>query len=100
MYVSSSISKFKPYLTRELNGGTQTLYKFDNNYGASVIRGGKYAYGGLELAVIIHTNPLDPDDGWELTYDTSITDDVVGYLTEEDIPLLLEQIRNLPGPVA
>ena len=43
-------------LERDLNGGTQTLHKFPNGYGASVIDGGTYCYGadqGLkELAVI------------------------------------------------
>ena len=31
-------------LERELNGGSQQLHRFENNYGASVIRGGSYAY--------------------------------------------------------
>lgn len=42
----------KPIFTRSLNGGTQEVYRFENNFGASVIRGGSYAYGGHELAVV------------------------------------------------
>lgn len=73
-------------------GGTQTLHRFENGYGASVIRGGR-AYGGLELAVVKYLSN-DPED-FELCYDTPITDDVLGYLKEEDIPEILKRIENL-----
>lgn len=77
-------------IERELNGGTQTVHKFENGYGASVIRGGSFAYGGLELAVL----KFD-DDKYSLCYDTDITDDVLGYLEEDEIPEILERIGNL-----
>lgn len=83
-------------LERELNGGTQTLHKFDNGYGASVISGGTYTYGadqGLkELAVL--TFP-DDDEHYELCYSTEITDDVLGYLSDEDVADLLVKIEAL-----
>lgn len=78
-------------IDRPLNGGTQTVHKFENGYGASVIRGGFVAYGGLELAVL----KFDNEGVYSLCYDTEITDDVLGYLDEEDIPELLERIKNL-----
>jgi hypothetical protein len=63
---------------------------FDNGYGASVVIG-PYTYGsedGLyELAVL-------GSDG-KLCYDTPVTDDVEGYLSEDDVTKLLEQIQNL-----
>lgn len=63
---------------------------FPNGYGASVVRG-PYTYGGpeglYELAVL--------DQDGELTYDTHITDDVVGHLTEEGVLDLLHQIDLL-----
>ena len=81
-------------LERELNGGTQTLHKFDNGYGASVICH-EFSYGadeGLkELAVI----KFRKGDKWSLCYDTEITDDVLGYLTDEDVADLLVQIDAL-----
>ena len=57
----------------------QLLFKFPNNYGASVIIG-PMTYGGkdglYELAVIKWEG-----DNWKLCYDTAITDDVLGYLS-------------------
>jgi hypothetical protein len=77
------------------HGGQQTVYKFPNGYGASVIVGG-IAYGNedapYELAVIKFRTDRD---GFDLCYDTPITDDVVGHQTGEDIINLLIQIKNL-----
>ena len=81
-------------LERTLNGGIQKVYKFPNNYGASVVRHA-YSYGGKdglwELAVI----EFYPNDSWSITYDTSITDDVLGRLTDGDVLNILEQIKAL-----
>lgn len=80
-------------IDRPLNGGTQQVYKFANGYGASVIRGGTFAYGGLELAVL----KFEDNNDYKLCYDTEITDDVIGYLNEEELSDLLQQIENLKG---
>lgn len=83
---------------RALNGGTQTIYKFPNGYGASVICGGLYTFGDdehpYELAVIKFRTDKD---GFDLCYDTPITDDVIGYQTGEQIIQLLMQIKDLPN---
>ena len=64
---------------------------FPNGYGASIVKS-EYSYGGkdglYELAVIEETTG-------EITYDTPITDDVVGYLTEDNITKLLAEIEAL-----
>jgi hypothetical protein len=63
---------------------------FDNGYGVSVVSH-SYSYGGrdglYEIAV------LDSND--ELTYDTSVTNDVIGYLTEEDVSNIMKQVQEL-----
>jgi len=70
--------------------GVQARVTFANGYGASVIKY-PYSYGaeeGLyELAVF-------GKDG-QLTYDTPITDDVIGYLTPEEVEELLDRIEDL-----
>lgn len=78
------------------NGDThQVLYKFKNGYGASVIQG-PYSYGGpeglYEVAVIEWSGI-----GYDLTYDTPITDDVLGYLEAEEVKGVLSQIEALPA---
>lgn len=82
-------------IDRALNGGTQVVHRFENNFGASVVCHDS-SYGreeGLkELAVLKF--PYGTDD-YELTYDTEITNDVIGHLTDEDVNELLTRIEAL-----
>ena len=77
-------------------GGVQKLFRFPNGYGASVVQF-PYSYGGesglWELAVIRYSG--EDNDSFSLTYDTPITDDVLGYLSEQDVDALLEQVAAL-----
>ena len=82
-------------IDRPLNGGTQKVYKFENGYGASVISGGTYTYGGDEGLQELAVLKFKGDGDYSLCYDTEITDDVLGYLTEQDVEDLLEQVKNL-----
>jgi hypothetical protein len=79
-------------------GGKQKLYRFANGYGASVVRF-PHSYGwedGLwELAVLRFTGPKIDD--FYLVYDTPITDDVLGYLSEQDVDDTLAGIEALPA---
>lgn len=79
--------QFKPH---PMGFGKQAIIKFSNGYGASVVQG-PYTYGGdaglYELAVF-------GKDGY-ITYDTPITDDVVGSITENEVSEILEKIQNL-----
>lgn len=73
-----------------LTEGTQWKFRFDNGYGASVINDGYGREKGLyELAV------LGPDG--HLTYETPITDDVLGYLTADEVAEALDKIAALPA---
>ena len=71
-------------------GGVMSRIKFENGYGASVVSS-PYTYGGdkglYELAVL--------DNSGELTYATSVTDDVIGYLRTEDVTDVMEKIQQL-----
>lgn len=82
--------------SRPHHGGVQYMFKFDNGYGASVIRT-PYSYGGRnglwELAVCKYYEFLDR---WHICYNTPITDDVIGYLKDEDVMEYLKQIKELP----
>lgn len=76
-------------------GERQRIYRFDNGYGASVVQF-TYSYefeqGLWELAVIKFNG-----EDYELVYDTEITSDVIGYLSEDEIDNLLTQIEALPS---
>jgi len=71
-------------------GGVWARITFENGYGASVVKS-DYSYGGnkglYELAVL-------STDG-NLTYDTPITDDVMGYLSPEDVTNVMSKIQAL-----
>lgn len=86
----------EPVEIRQLNGGVQALFRFPNGYGASVVRG-PFTYGGTaglwELAVLKWTGRGDTD--FELTYETEITDDVIGHLSPAEVDELLSRIRRL-----
>lgn len=79
--------EFKPHPYGE---GVASQIVFDNGYGASVVSF-ESSYGGkkglYELAV------LDKDG--KLTYDTPITNDVVGYLSPEQVTEYLFRIQDL-----
>ena len=86
----------EPYDARPLeSGAVQKLYRFANNYGASVVKG-EHTYGGeeglWELAVI----KFKDDGEFSLDYTTPITEDVEGHLTDDAVEELLDKIEELP----
>lgn len=93
-----SIIKFGNYEpTREIiitdkeNGNSmQHTYKFPNGYGATVIQdkcSKGYKEGLYELGVL--------EDG-ALCYSTPIKNDVIGYLSADEVAEHLRQIEELP----
>ena len=76
-----------------IHDGVGARVFFQNGYGASVVKH-QYSYGGpeglYELAVL-----RGNEDEWELTYNTSITRDVLGHLIEEEVESYLNQIEAL-----
>ena len=87
------MSKHTPIEERSVHGGTQEVFRFANGYGASVIRH-QFSYGsdqGLwELAVLKFEG-----EGYDLCYDTPITEDVEGGLTRDEVDVLLDEISAL-----
>ena len=74
-------------------------YFFPNGYGASIINisnesGHQLSYTDnekqYELAVLIGNI-----DEYEISYDTPVTDDVIGYLDIENVFKIMEEIETL-----
>lgn len=70
--------------------GVKSRIQFENGYGASVVKH-DFSYGGknglYELAVLYDN---------EIHYDNPVANgDVLGYLREEDVNKLLEEIQKL-----
>jgi len=89
---------FDDYLltTDSLFDGIQYVFRFMNDYGASVVKfTGSYGYAAdlWELAVIRFDG--DGPHDYDITYDTKITDDVMGYMSDEAVLKTLAQIRDL-----
>lgn len=83
--------KFKDYIEVQNDiGYPQTIYKFPNGYGASVIKF-NYVYFGIEIAVL----RFDEIGNWDINYSTTITNDVIGGLDEEERDNVLQQIFDL-----
>jgi len=96
-------------IAKEGGGGTQKIWRFENGFGASVVRfsilnliGRKEKIGsygidkGLwELAVIKFKGKKILDH--KICYTTKITDDVIGHLTEDEVEKILKRISKLKG---
>jgi hypothetical protein len=71
-------------------GGVYSTMMFDNGYGVSVVKT-PHSYGGsrgmYELAV------LGPDG--DLTYDTPVTNDVLGYLSENEVTNAMIEVQKI-----
>jgi hypothetical protein len=72
------------------HNGVQATINFDNGLGASVVSH-QFSYGGksglYELAVL--------DKNGDLTYDTPITNDVIGYLTPDEVTETMLFIQSI-----
>jgi hypothetical protein len=70
--------------------GVQCRMTFENGYGVSVVSH-SYSYGGrdglYEVAVL--------DKNGELTYDTPVTNDVIGYLRENGVTKVMKEVQSL-----
>ncbi len=77
-------------LTDPFMSGVRSRMMFENGFGVSVVSH-TYSYGGkdglFEVAV------LDKDG--DLTYNTPVTNDVVGYLNPDEVTDIMEQVQNL-----
>ena len=77
-------------LTDQFMSGVQARMMFENGFGVSVVSH-TYSYGGkdglFEIAVL--------DEDGCLTYNTPVTNDVIGYLNPDEVTDIMEQVQKL-----
>jgi len=82
--------EFKKIENNSFQTGVVSRMMFENGFGVSVVSH-TYSYGGkdglFEVAV------LDKDDN--LTYETSVTNDVIGYLNPDEVTEIIKQVQSL-----
>jgi len=75
----------EPYMS-----GVRSRMMFENGYGVSVVSH-TFSYGGkdglFEIAVL--------DKKGDITYDTSVTNDVIGYLNPDEVTEIMKQVQSL-----
>jgi hypothetical protein len=85
--------KFKQHHNYCYYDGIEALHFFPNGYGVSVVRfPGSYGYqeGLYEVAVLKGSK-----ENYELCYDTSVADDVMGHRDERDVEIIMEEVEAL-----
>lgn len=73
---------------------TQAVMFFENGYGVSLLFGFPFYSNGIdtyELAVIHRSG----EGSYDLRYDTGITDDVLGYITKEEVTEAMKKVQEL-----
>jgi len=97
-YTPLQHKEFEAYcvLDHALEDGRQVIFRFPNDFGASVAKHlGTYGHGYdlFELAVIRFAS--DDNDDWDICVSTDITHDVEGHLSNDDVLNLLNRILLL-----
>lgn len=88
---------FQEYLKEvdyDFLGGSRYVFIFENEYGASVISH-IGSYGGREGLWEIAVLKNDGNGKYDIRYDSGITEDVIGYLSDDQVNEYLGMIKNL-----
>lgn len=80
-------------LERQTLNGLHTIYRFDNNYGASVIKH-DFIYG-FELVVIEYDDDDDDITYFNICYDTLITNNILYRLSLNEVNHILKDIEKI-----
>jgi hypothetical protein len=70
-------------------GAKQSVVNFANDYGVSVLFGECFYSNGKDTyeVAILYKNTI--------TYNTDITDDVLGYLSEDEVTEVMKRVQSL-----
>ena len=80
-------------LERNTLNGVQTIYRFENNYGASVIKNNFLTT--FQLVVIYYESQEDDITYFNICYDTGIANDILYNLSLNNVNDILSCIKKL-----
>jgi len=76
------------FKSHPIGNGVQARMDFDNDYGVSVVKfNGSYGYPNLWEVAVMYKGSL--------TYNTPITDDVLGHQNDQDVTDIMERVQTL-----
>lgn len=79
----------------EMGYGKQWVFRFPNNFGVSIIKHfGSFGYDKDLFEIAMLNFPSDINDHAYLYYCDITNDDVVGYLTNDEVIEYMERIKN------
>lgn len=84
---------FSSPIREEYMNARHAVMQFDNGYGISVLKGTMFYSNGTdtyEVAVL---------DNNGICYNTSITNDVIGYIDADEVSGIMRRIQELPSVV-
>ena len=84
---------FKTFKSEPIHDGIQYLHFFPNGYGVSVVKH-SFSYGGKSGYYELGVAKGDEKD-WSLCYTTPVTDDVKGWLSEDEVNRLCREVSEL-----
>jgi hypothetical protein len=82
--------EFKKIEGNPFKTGVMSRMMFENGFGVSVVSH-TYSYGGKDGLFEVAVLDVDGD----LTYNTPVTNDVVGYLNPDEVTEIMEEVQNL-----
>ena len=88
------MAQFKTFEWTPIHGGGDQYMKFfSNGYGVSIVKH-SFSYGndrGLQELAVLKGNK----DEWDICYDTPITNDVIGHLSEAEVDDVVVKVEVL-----
>lgn len=87
------------FTAHRIGDGKQAVMMFENGYGVSVVR---LKVAGIYRSYTRNENEWElavlegNEEKWSRTYDTPITDDVIGHLSEREVSEVMRKVQELP----
>lgn len=88
--MAEEADKLPLYLREKYALSKQAKMNFENGYGVSVLLGSMFYSNGID------TYEVGILKNGSLCYDTPITNDVIGYITADEVNEIMRKIQELP----